>query len=96
LPGADAWIVELFGNDGDTLNGGGAVLTGAVQGDGISHNAMLIGSANVTVSQFSFSDLTAAIGVESASRELDGIAIENNAFTNVAVRDITTLLTAAC
>ncbi len=89
LPGADAWIVELFGNDGDTLNGGGAVMTGAVQGDGISHNAMLIGSANVTVRQFSFTDVTAAIGIESASRELDGITIESNAFNNVAIRDIT-------
>lgn len=89
LPGADAWIIELFGNDGDTINGGGAVLTGGVQGSGISHNAILVGSADVTISQFSFTDLTAGVGIESASRQLSGIKIEANAFNDISVRDIT-------
>lgn len=86
LPGGDVWIVELFSNQGDTLIGDGVTLSGAAGGG--SHNAMLIGSSDVTIRGFAFADVTKAIAVESAGNPLRGVTIDDNVFRNVQVESI--------
>ncbi len=80
-PGGNAWIVELFGNDGDTLDGGGVTVVPSAD-DGESRNVVLIGSSDVTISGFTFIQVTNPIAVESAGNDLGGIEITQNAFVD--------------
>lgn len=88
LPGGDRWIIELFSNNGDTLLGGGVVLTGGVQQSGVSHNGMLVGSSDLRISGFVFREVTNAMAVESAGSALSNVSIDANAFVDVAIVDL--------
>ncbi len=87
VPDTDGWVIQVFGNDGDTLAGGGTTLLGS----GItsaSHNVMLLGSNNLTVEGFVFEGVTQGIGIESAGRQIGGITIRNNRFVDVSIHDV--------
>lgn len=88
VPGGDTWVIELFRNDGDTVVGGGTILTAGTDELGVGHNVMLIGSAGLTVEGFTFDRVTQGIGIESAGRELDGVTIRGNAFRDMLIHDI--------
>ncbi len=87
IPGGDTWILELFGNDGDVIDGGGAVVTPSAA-DGESRNVMQVASSDVTITGFTFERVTNAVAVESAGGAVDDVRIVANAFVDTAAEDV--------